>query len=358
MPSLSFKVILWFFAALSLNVCVASLESITLDLSKPLDSTYIVLKKKDLSNILTHKYTPTNKSQIVRVIDDRSLIWDGTSGDTKCSEVIAHLFDNSSLYLHIKLNDRDLVSDLYFKKEDDVWHAVESSKLPYQYHFDQESYSIHKSSVFDLSSKTNTDLYTVHKSKRNGIVYGTYSPKLGVKVDRVVCGNQVVWGKSSESNLFQITVCYSGNTPIFAELVLDNSQDPETLHFERKGDKWTPISNKSYKLKLDSHDFTLPLFDIKSLDSSRFKMEKYEISGIDTYVYTPVLGTWVHNIGEGNMPIWESKVGDYVDKIWLYSKNGKYVTTNLRIVNSNNGRSINNYKRHKEGWKLTLKDDL
>ncbi|UKK01864.1 hypothetical protein MACK_001217 [Theileria orientalis] len=358
MPNLSFKLILWFCVALSLNVCVASQESITLDISKPLDSSYIVLEKKDISNILTHKYTPTDRSEIVRVIDDKSLIWDGTSGNTKCSAVIAHLFDDSSLYLHIKLNDRDLASDLYFKKEDGLWYAVGSNNLPYQYHFDQASYSIHKSSVFDVNSESNTNLYTISESKHNGIVYCVYSPKLGVKVDRVICGDQVVWEKRSESNLFQITVSYSWKTPIFVEIVLDDSQNPESLHFERKGSEWTPLSSKSYKLKLDSHDFTLPLFDIKNLDMSKFKVDEYKVSGIHTHVYTPVLGTCVHNIGEGNMPIWESKVGDYVDKIWIYSKNGQYITTNLRIVNSNKGRSINNYKRHKEGWKLTLMDDL
>ncbi|UKJ90603.1 hypothetical protein MACJ_001537 [Theileria orientalis] len=358
MLNLSFKLILGFFVALGLNVCVASPESVTLDISKPLDSTYIALEKKDISNILTHKYTPINGSEIVRVIDNKSLIWEGTSGDTKCTSVIAHLFYNSSLYLHIKLNDLGLVNDLYFKKEYGVWYAVESSKLPYQHHFDQASYSIHKGSVFDLNSESNTDLYTVNKSKSNGIVHGSYSPKLGVKVERVVCGNRVIWEKRNGSNIFQITVSYSGNTPIFAELVLDNSQGPESLCFERKGDEWAPLSSKSYKLKLDSHDFTLPLFDIKNLDLSKFKMDEYKVSGIDTHVYTPKLGTCVQNIGEGNMPIWESKVGDYVDKIWVYSKNGQYITTNLRIVNSNNGRTINNYKRHKKGWKLTLIDDL
>ncbi|EAN32987.1 hypothetical protein TpMuguga_02g00704 [Theileria parva strain Muguga] len=342
---------------LSFYLCLCHSDSIVLDISKDVDFDRFHIEKKSNSKVTTHKYYSKDDFKIAKVVDGECVIWDGGVKGEVCVSVTEHLIDNSSLNLHIKvlgLNKEN--SDFYYEKRGKTWAQTDLKKSESYYHLNQ--FLEVKLVKFDLNSKPDRELFKVERTNKNGIIKRVLSPKIGVKVTSVENKNEKFWEKNENTSFFQISISYIGNEAILAELILQKNKGLEYRYFENKNEHWVEIPPKSYVEKSKGNDLHFPHYDINNLDLTKFSVKEYEVLGINTIVYTPIRGTTILNIVEGNIPIWATKGGNCVDKIWLYSRGGKYLTTILRVIDSNERQRLINYKRLDGEWKLVVSEEL
>uniref|UniRef100_A0A3B0MZR3 SfiI-subtelomeric related protein family member n=1 Tax=Theileria annulata TaxID=5874 RepID=A0A3B0MZR3_THEAN len=342
---------------LSFYLSLCQSDNIVLDISKDVDFSRFHVEKGSNSKVTTHKYYRKSDFKITKVVDGECVIWDGGIKGEVCVTVTQHLIDNSSLNVHIKvlgLNKGN--NDLYYEKRGKTWVQTDLKKSESYYHLNQ--FLDVKLVRFDVNSNPDIELFKVERTIKNGFIKKVCSPKIGVSITSVDNKNEKIWEKNENSKFFQITISYIRNEAILAELTVQNNNGLEYRYFENRNEKWVEITPKSYVEKSKGNDLHFPLYDIKNLDLTKFSVEEYEVLGTNTIVYTPLIGTTILNIAEGNIPIWGTKGGNCVDKIWLYSRGGKYLTTILRVIDSNERQRLINYKRIDGEWKLVVNEEL
>ncbi|AFZ79680.1 signal peptide-containing protein [Theileria equi strain WA] len=337
--------------------CRGDSLNFTLDINFKGENSKCFVEDSEVNGLHSSKYVPIFGHNLTKIIDGSSVLWECNTVEKKCNVVVVYSTGEQRTLVYLVISDvYNVVKEAYFENSGSEWLPIDKA-VGYARLGLHMPGAPHGGRTLNIS-KVDASMFNVKTSKADGVTVLVYSPKVGIQVGKVVDRNGKIWEDDSKK-FMQTTVHSVCGKPLLSQVLLETQDgDGEEKCYEKDEGQWNEISEEEYTKAVENVKFYRPPFDISNADLSRFRVEEYEAFGMQTLVYTLNSETPVTRIVEGSINIWESKLDDKVDKVWVYSKAGDYLHAQLRITNSTNGHVINQYKKHKNGWSLFINDDL